>query len=276
MVYVYKTPSPKAGRSVRFASPVKSNVRLLGPTNLKSTVGQYSCTDHTNTVMVARLEPPVQGSTVERNYSSDHWANLRTAVNNLSLTAINFPLLTDSPAANLNSPLKNRSFPKSTMKNAIPPTLAPRISRSARKAEDRDAFDDNVDVRAPIGANPVLPIRQPSWPLSWSLSWISQRIQASTCPPFSFSQHYPDDDQDQPKEEEAHLHQERSQAAYHANNSDDNFDQIIQEDRNLHSMSATTRLQLLLLRAPTLATGLLLQQRWLQRCKPLLQLLQLL
>ncbi|KAI2510454.1 hypothetical protein MHU86_4027 [Fragilaria crotonensis] len=38
MVYVYKTPSPKAGRSVRFASsPVKSNVRLLGPTNLKST-----------------------------------------------------------------------------------------------------------------------------------------------------------------------------------------------------------------------------------------------
>ncbi|KAI2488886.1 hypothetical protein MHU86_25940 [Fragilaria crotonensis] len=158
MVYVYKTPSPKAGRSVRFASsPVKSNVRLLGPTNLKSTVGQYSCTDHTNTVMVARLEPPVQGSTVERNYSSDHWANLRTAVNNLSLTAINFPLLTDSPAANLNSPLKNRSFPKSTMKNAIPPTLAPRISRSARKAEDRDAFDDDVDVRAPIGANPVPP-----------------------------------------------------------------------------------------------------------------------
>ncbi|KAI2492906.1 hypothetical protein MHU86_21620 [Fragilaria crotonensis] len=51
------------------------------------------------------------------------------------------------------------------MKNAIPPTLAPRISRSAQ---------------------------------------------------------------------EEHLHQERSQAAYHANNSDDNFDQIIQEDRNLH------------------------------------------
>jgi hypothetical protein len=51
MVYFFKTPSPKAGRSVRFASsPVKSGRRLLGSTNLKSTVGQYSRTDHTNTV----------------------------------------------------------------------------------------------------------------------------------------------------------------------------------------------------------------------------------
>ncbi|KAI2496944.1 hypothetical protein MHU86_17585 [Fragilaria crotonensis] len=83
------------------------------------------------------------------------------------------------------------------MKNAIPPTL-PRISRSARKAEDRDAFDDNVDVRAP-SARILSRHAHPSWPLSWSLSFrISQRIQASTCPPFSFSQHYPDDDQDQP------------------------------------------------------------------------------
>ncbi|KAI2507585.1 hypothetical protein MHU86_6878 [Fragilaria crotonensis] len=163
--------------------------------------------------MVARLEPPVQGSTVERNYSSIIGRTF-TAVNNLSLTAINFPLLTDSPAANLNSPLKNRSFPKSTMKNAIPPTLAPRISRSARKAEDRDAFDDNVDVRAPIGANPVPP-DTPTHPGLYhgALARISQRIQASTrgAPP---SRKVP--------------------AAYHANNSDDNFDQIIQEDRNLH------------------------------------------
>ncbi|KAI2509888.1 hypothetical protein MHU86_4453 [Fragilaria crotonensis] len=238
MVYVFKTPSPKAGRSVRFASsPVKSNVRLLGPTNLKSTVGQYSCTDHTNTVMVARLEPPVQGSTVERNYSSDHWANLRTAVNNLSLTAINFPLLTDSPAANLNSPLKNRSFPKSTMKNAIPPTLAPRISRSARKAEDRDAFDDNVDVRAPIGANPVPP-DTPTYPGLYhgALAFGSprgskhQRVHRFPSPNTT-----PDDDQDQPiKKKRRTSIKKGPQAAYHANNSDDNFDQIIQEDRNLH------------------------------------------
>ena len=64
MVYVYKTPSPKAGRSVRFASsPVKPNVRLLGPTNLKSTVGQYSCTDHTNTVSRTQdIQPPMLGT----------------------------------------------------------------------------------------------------------------------------------------------------------------------------------------------------------------------
>jgi hypothetical protein len=51
MVYFFKIPLPKAGQSVRFASsPVKSDRRLLGPTNLKSTVGQYSLTNHTNTV----------------------------------------------------------------------------------------------------------------------------------------------------------------------------------------------------------------------------------
>ena len=52
MVYFFKTPSPKAGQSVRFASsPAKSSRQLLGPTNLKSTVSQYLRTDHTNTVM---------------------------------------------------------------------------------------------------------------------------------------------------------------------------------------------------------------------------------
>jgi hypothetical protein len=51
MVYFFKTPLPKAGRSVRFASlPVKSSRQLLGPNNIKSTVGQYSRTDHRNTV----------------------------------------------------------------------------------------------------------------------------------------------------------------------------------------------------------------------------------
>ncbi|KAI2504158.1 hypothetical protein MHU86_10272 [Fragilaria crotonensis] len=277
MVYVYKTPSPKAGRSVRFASsPVKSNVRLLGPTNLKSTVGQYSCTDHTNTVMVARLEPPVQGSTVERNYSSDHWANLRTAVNNLSLTAINFPLLTDSPAANLNSPLKNRSFPKSTMKNAIPPTLAPRISRSARKAEDRDAFDDNVDVRAPIGANPVPP-DTPTHPGLYhgALAFGSprgskhQRVHRFPSPNTT-----PDDDQDQPTKKKRRTSIKKGpQAAYHANNSDDNFDQIIQEDRNLHFNERNNKIAAPSPQGTNISHRATTPTKMAARCKPLLQLL---
>jgi hypothetical protein len=39
MVYFFKTSSPKAGQSVRFASsPAKSGRQLLGPTDLKSTV----------------------------------------------------------------------------------------------------------------------------------------------------------------------------------------------------------------------------------------------
>jgi hypothetical protein len=60
MVHIFRTPTPKAGRSVTFASsPVKSDGRLLGLTNLKSTVGQYSRTDHTNTVKY-------QYSTVQR------------------------------------------------------------------------------------------------------------------------------------------------------------------------------------------------------------------
>ena len=57
MVHIFRTPTPKAGRSVTFASsPVKSDGRLLGPTNLKSTVGQYSRTDHTNTVKLRRYD----------------------------------------------------------------------------------------------------------------------------------------------------------------------------------------------------------------------------
>ena len=132
MVHIFRTPTPKAGRSVTFASsPVKSDGRLLGPTNLKSTVGQYSRTDHTNTVMVARLVPPVQGSTVEEKYStnvSDHWSNLPTAVKNLRLTAVNFPRLLDSPATDLNSPLKATELFKSTMQNLPPPSLSPRPS----------------------------------------------------------------------------------------------------------------------------------------------------
>jgi hypothetical protein len=52
MVYLFKTPLPKAGQSVRFASsPVTSGRQLLGPYDLKSTVGQYSRTVHTNSVM---------------------------------------------------------------------------------------------------------------------------------------------------------------------------------------------------------------------------------
>jgi hypothetical protein len=65
-------------------SPAKSGCQLIGPSNLKSTVGQYLRTDHTNTVMVARLEPPVPGTTVKIYPPStfDHWADLPTAINN--------------------------------------------------------------------------------------------------------------------------------------------------------------------------------------------------
>ncbi|KAI2495756.1 hypothetical protein MHU86_18731 [Fragilaria crotonensis] len=123
------------------------------------------------------------------------------------------------------------------MKNAIPPTLAPRISRSARKAEDRDAFDDNVDVRAPIGANPVPP-DTPTHPGLYhgALAFGSprgskhQRVHRFPSPNTT-----PDDDQDQPTKKKRRTSIKKGpQAAYHANNSDDNFDQIIQEDRNLH------------------------------------------
>ena len=200
MVHIFRTPTPKAGRSVTFASsPVKSDGRLLGPTNLKSTVGQYSRTDHTNTVMVARLVPPVQGSTVEEKYStndvSDHWSNLPTAVKNLRLTANIFPRLTsDSPATDLNSPLKPTELFKSTMKNLPPPSLAPRASRSASKGDNPDAFDANVDYPAELGASPVPP-DTPTHPALYkgALAWISEEIQAPLpCPLHPFSnQHYP-------------------------------------------------------------------------------------
>ena len=241
MVYVFKTPSPKAGRSVRFASsPVKSDGRLLGSTNLKSTVGQYSRTDHTNTVMVARLEPPVQGSTVEVNYSPyvlDHWANLPKAVNNLSLTAINFPLLSESPATDLNTPLKNRSLPKSTMNNTCPPALAPRPSRSASKGENLNAFNDAANCHVPFGATAV-PADTPLHPTLYTGSMAFGSIKGSkhlrvrnVLSPNTT----PDDDQDQPtKKKRRTFNKKGNKSAYPDVNLFDNFDKIIDEDRNLH------------------------------------------
>ena len=67
MIYFFsKTPLPMAGQSVRFASsPPKSNRQPSGSASLLSTVGQYLFTEHTNTVMVPCLEPPVPGTTVK-------------------------------------------------------------------------------------------------------------------------------------------------------------------------------------------------------------------
>ncbi len=179
MVYFFKTPLPKARQSVRFtSSPAKSGRQLQSPTNLKSTVGQYSRTDHTNTVIVTRLEPPVPCATVKiyPPPTFDDWADLPTAVSNISLTAINLPLLLDSPATDLNKPLKNKSILKSTMKNILPPARAPCASRSTSEGADPVAFDDNVNIPAALGASPV-PDNMPTHPTLYkgSLAFGSPR-----------------------------------------------------------------------------------------------------
>ena len=244
MVHIFRTPTPKAGRSVTFASsPVKSDGRLLGPTNLKSTVGQYSRTDHTNTVMVARLAPPVQGSTVEEKYSSnvssDHWSNLPTAVKNLRLTANIFPRLTsDSPATDLNSPLKPTELFKSAMKNSLPPSLAPRASRSASKGDNPDAFDANVDYPAELGASPVPP-DTPTHPALYKgalaygspkKSMLPSRVRYIPSPTTT-----PDDDQDLPNNKKKRRTSEKGPAYFDVCKlTYDDIDDIIEEDRNLH------------------------------------------
>ncbi|KAI2492223.1 hypothetical protein MHU86_22317 [Fragilaria crotonensis] len=89
----------------------------------------------------------------------------------------------------------------------------------------------------PIGANPVPP-DTPTYPGLYhgALAFGSprgskhQRVHRFPSPNTT-----PDDDQDQPiKKKRRTSIKKGPQAAYHANNSDDNFDQIIQEDRNLH------------------------------------------
>lgn len=67
MVYLFKTPLPKAGQYVMFAS--LSNGRLIGPYDVKSTLGQPVLPyQQPHIVMVgACLKPPVQGSTVKKN-----------------------------------------------------------------------------------------------------------------------------------------------------------------------------------------------------------------
>jgi hypothetical protein len=115
--------------------------------------------------MVARLEPPIPGATIKiyPPPTFDHWADLPTAVNDLSLTAINLPLLSESPATVSNKPLKNKSILKSTMKNIFPPARAPRISRSTSEGADPVALNDTVDIPAALGASPV-PDNTPTHP----------------------------------------------------------------------------------------------------------------
>ncbi|KAI2494753.1 hypothetical protein MHU86_19790 [Fragilaria crotonensis] len=114
---------------------------------------------------------------------------------------------------------------------------AGRSVRSARKAEDLDAFDDNVDVCAPIGANPVPP-DTPTYPGLYhgALAFGSPRgSKHRRVHRFPSPNTTPDDDQDQPTKKKRRTSIKKGpQAAYHATNSDDNFDQIIQEDCNLH------------------------------------------
>ncbi|KAI2511544.1 hypothetical protein MHU86_2798 [Fragilaria crotonensis] len=242
MVHIFRTPLPKAGRSVTFASsPVKSDGRLLGPTNLKSTVGLYSRTDHTNTVMVARLVPPVQGSTVEGKYSTNdrrHWSNLPAAVKNLRLTAINFPRLLDLPATDFSSPLKATKLFKSAMKNLPPPFLAPRASRSASDGKNPDAFDANVDYPAELGASPVPP-DTPTHPALYKealaygspkKSMLPSHVRYIRSPTTT-----PDDDQDLPNKKKRRT-SEKGPAYYDVYKlTYDNIDDILEEDRNLHS-----------------------------------------
>jgi hypothetical protein len=247
MVFVFKTPSPKAGRSVRFASsPTKSDRRPLGSTNLKSTVGQYSCTKHTNTVMVARLAPPVPGSTVKiypPSSTSDHWADLPKAVNNLSLTAINFPRLLDSPATDSNTTLKNKNISKNTMKNIFPPSRAPRATRSTSKGVDPVAFDDNVDIPAALGASPV-PDDTPTHPTLYkgSLAFGSpHRSKLSRALHLPSTYTSPDDDQKQPAKKKRRTSAKQSRNAYFDVHVFDDFDEIIRQNRNLYPHSAPER-----------------------------------
>lgn len=97
---------------------------LLGSAELKSpAVSQCSHSKYMNVFMVACLKPPVHGTIVEEIYSPyvpNHWVtNLhkKKAIDNMTLTAIYFPLLSDLPAMYSNLPLFKKNLPKSIMKN---------------------------------------------------------------------------------------------------------------------------------------------------------------
>ena len=64
---VYETTSPTA-MSASGQCP-KSVTRTSGSTVPRRTVGQYSRTVYSNTVMVARLAPPIRGTLLSKTYS---------------------------------------------------------------------------------------------------------------------------------------------------------------------------------------------------------------
>jgi hypothetical protein len=191
--------------------------------------------------MVARLEPPVPGANVKISPPTfNHWADLPTALNNLILTSINLPLLSDSPATDSNKPLKNKSILKSTMNNIFPPAHAPRASRrSTSEGADPVAFDNNINIPAALGASPV-PDNTPTHPTLYkgSLAFGSPRGSKLTrVHQFPSPNTTSDDDQKLPAKKakkKRRTSKPGRKAYFNVFKINKNFNKILIEDCNLH------------------------------------------
>lgn len=149
---------------------------LLGSAELKSAVSQCSHTKYMNVFMVACLKPPVQGTIVEEIYSPyvpNHWVtNLhKKALDNMTLTALYFPLLLDLPAAmDSNLPLHKKNLPKSIMKNIfLSLYLAP---CAYRPVPCRPWFNDSmIDTHAKLVGTSPAPPDMPTYSALYKECW---------------------------------------------------------------------------------------------------------
>jgi hypothetical protein len=194
--------------------------------------------------MVARLEQPVSGATVKiyPPPTFDHWADLPKPINNLNLKAVNLPLLSDLPATDSNKPLRNKSILKSTKKNSFPPTCASRASRSTSEGADPVAFDNNVNILATLGANPV-PDNTPTHPTLYkgSLAFRSPRGSKFSCVhKFPSPNTTSDDDQKLPAKKKRRTSKPGCKA-YFDFQILNYFDNILNEDCNLYYHSDKER-----------------------------------
>jgi hypothetical protein len=135
-----------------------------------------------------------------------------------------------------NKPLKIKSILKSTMKNIFPPARAPRASRSTSKGADPVAFDDNVDIPAALSTSPVTD-DTPTHPTLYkeSLAFGSPRgSKLSRVHQFPSPNTTSDDGQKLPAKKKRRTSKPGCKAYFDVYMIDENFNEILIEDCDLH------------------------------------------
>ncbi|KAI2514153.1 hypothetical protein MHU86_46 [Fragilaria crotonensis] len=269
---VNPTTSPKAMSASGLCS--KSVMRTPGPTVLQRTVGQYSRTVYTNTVMVARLVPPIRGTLPSKVYSSTgtvqkHDTTVPTTTTTTSTStalalghAVEKLQLCDSATTKLppaktqelddQSPTKqilkfNNNNKDLTMKTNTPTTTPTRPKKA--KPVNTETFDDINDVPATLGSSPV-PEGTPTHPFLYHGALAYGSPKKSKLANLMFPTTPTSGDDQKIKKDPNITKKKRTFSNKSGATNDDDIDTILEEFRDLDSTVITTEMDKKIIKKP--------------------------